>query len=431
VLTIAQALDVLLRHQRIDAALAKTVTDFIAAAQVPPTAAVSALSSSSSAPATESAPAVSETAAADTAAAAAAAASTDLASAPHQSYEARAALCSNALTARLFRIMEAKRTNLCVALDVTAAARLLELADAIGPHICVLKTHADVLADFEYDTFVPRLRALADKHNFLIFEDRKFADIGNTVQLQFASGVHRIADWAHVVNAHALPGAGIVRGLAAVGQPKGCGLLLLAEMSSAGSLFTPEYTRATVAMAAAHADFVVGFIAQRRLTTAPGLVHMTPGVQGGIGADGGAAGAPRGGGMQSVAARAHHQRIFPNHHAMFTIHISSSISRYLSPCLPDKTWKSTSLDFSLTLCLRVHCPSDPHHCPTRHSPPPLLADAKGDALGQQYNTPARVIGACGTDIIIVGRGVYEAADPAAAARAYQHAGWQAYLARMQ
>jgi uridine monophosphate synthetase len=218
VLTIAQALDVLLRHQRIDAALAKQVTDFLAAAQVPPTESASSSSSSSSSSAAPAAapaaPAASETGAVDAVAASAAASASDLASAPHQSYEARAALCTNALTARLFRIMEAKRTNLCVALDVTASAQLLALADAIGPHICVLKTHADVLADFEYDSFVPQLRALADKHNFLIFEDRKFADIGNTVQLQFASGVHRIADWAHVVNAHALPGAGIVKGLA-------------------------------------------------------------------------------------------------------------------------------------------------------------------------------------------------------------------------
>mgnify|MGYP001971243344 CR=1 FL=1 len=256
------------------------------------------------------------------------------------SYEHRATLTENKCAKDLWNLMARKKTNLCVAADVGTAKELIALADKIGPEICILKTHCDLYPDFD-DAFGATLLELAAKHDFMIFEDRKFADIGNTVVGQYSSGVHKIADWSHITNAHIVPGAGIIDGLKQVGLPKGRGLLLLAEMSSAGTMAKGQYTEDAIAMAAKHPDFVMGFISTRpsawKGAWSRGLVQMTPGVQ-------------LGGG--------------------------------------------------------------------------------GDGLGQQYNTPDRVIKECGSDVIIVGRGIYKAADPVASAAEYRKAGWDAYVSAL-
>jgi uridine monophosphate synthetase len=249
-----------------------------------------------------------------------------------KSFQQRAELSVNPTAKKLFSLMESKQTNLSVAADLTSSQALLELAETIGQEICVLKTHIDILDDFTPHV-TQELHHLADKHQFLIFEDRKFADIGNTVSYQYRGGIHRIADWADIINAHSVPGPGIISGLKEIGLPKGRALLLIAEMSSAGTLAHGSYTGQTVQMAKQHPDFVIGFISLKKLSDDPRWIYMTPGVQ--------------------------------------------------------------------------------------------LSSGK-DPLGQQYQTPESAIRA-GSDVIIVGRGIYGSEDPKAQAKIYRQAGWQAYV----
>ncbi|CAI5678500.1 unnamed protein product [Oreochromis niloticus] len=195
------------------------------------------------------------------------------------SYSDRAELPNfHPLASKLLKIMEEKQSNLCVSADVTNSEELLQLAESLGPKICMLKTHVDVLEDYTL-AFIQKVQALAEKHNFLIFEDRKFADIRNTVKHQYEGGLYQISSWSHIVNAHAVPGPGVLKGLSAAGKPLGRGCLLIAQMSSQGSLAAGEYTKAAVQMPEEHSDFVMGFICGSKLTERPEFIHMTPGVQ--------------------------------------------------------------------------------------------------------------------------------------------------------
>ncbi|ANB11055.1 orotidine-5'-phosphate decarboxylase [Sugiyamaella lignohabitans] len=258
------------------------------------------------------------------------------------SYEARAAKHPSAVASKLLKLMAEKKTNLCASLDVRTTKEFLDLLEKVGPYIAVVKSHIDIIDDFTYEGTIVPLLALAKKHNFLIFEDRKFADIGSTVKAQYSGGVYKIAKWSDITNAHSVPGAGIVNGLEEAAKETTSeerGLLMLAELSTKGSLATGEYTAKTVEIARQNSQFVFGFIAQSRM-----------------------------------------------------------------PEQGDEDW------LILT--------------------PGVGLDDKGDGLGQQYRTVDQVV-STGTDVIIVGRGLFgKGRDPVAESKRYRDAGWAAYEKRL-
>ncbi|KAJ4148161.1 hypothetical protein LMH87_002643 [Akanthomyces muscarius] len=174
----------------------------------------------------------------------------------------------------LLDIAESKKSNLVISADLEDTAALLKCADDLGPYIAVFKTDIDVVRDFGDDT-IQGLKALALKHNFIIFEDRKLVDIGNTVQKQYHNGALRISEWADIVNLSILGGDGIVKALTeTVTNPDFSfqdqrAFLILAEMTSKGSLATGSYTQQCIEVARKYPQSTIGFVATQAIATDP------------------------------------------------------------------------------------------------------------------------------------------------------------------
>ena len=196
-------------------------------------------------------------------------------------FEARSELANNPISKMILDKMAIKKSNLCVAIDVDSPKELLTIADKVGPHVFCVKTHVDILEDWTEDVAM-QLRKIAKKHDFLLFEDRKLADIGKTVAGQFYGGMFKIGDWADLVTIHGIAGPGVISGLQGSNDDCHRGILIVAEMSSKGNLISGEYSQKCVEMMQEHKSgakvSTVGLICQSRLCKDPECIQMTPGV---------------------------------------------------------------------------------------------------------------------------------------------------------
>ncbi|KAH7367292.1 orotidine 5'-phosphate decarboxylase [Plectosphaerella cucumerina] len=363
--------------------------------------------------------------------------------APHETlkatFGARSATAVHPLTAYLLRLMDLKASNLCLSADVSTARELIYLADKVGPSIVVLKTHHDVVSGWDFHPHTgtgAKLAQLARKHGFLIFEDRKFGDIGNTVQMQYVAGSARIIEWAHITNVNMVPGKAAVTALAEAAAK--WRERYQYEVRTSVSVGTPK---------SESFDEQEDDLAQR--VGDPMVPHRD--------SDG------RKGSIVSVTTLTQHYESaasprFPRHEShgedlvyagieeapldrglLILAQMSSAGNfmnkEYTQACVEAaREHTDFVMGYVAQECLNSE-PSDTfiHMTPGCQLPPEGEEEngvVAGDGKGQQYNTPQKLIGLCGTDIIIVGRGIIKAADPQSEAERYRSRAWKAYLQRV-
>lgn len=190
-------------------------------------------------------------------------------SAPRLTYEEKLKLQNHPVSKKLIEIALSKKTNLIASLDTYKSEEILKLADQIGDFIVAIKLHVDIITDFS-ENFVYELKKIAATKNFLLFEDRKFGDIGNTQQMQFNGGVYKISDWADLVTSHVIAGE---ESLQVFGEE--IGVVTIAEMSSKGTLTDENYKSKAINISSKMSN-VIGCVAQSKLP--PSLLLFTPGV---------------------------------------------------------------------------------------------------------------------------------------------------------
>ncbi|KAK3314744.1 Orotidine 5'-phosphate decarboxylase domain-containing protein [Apodospora peruviana] len=369
----------------------------------------------------------------------------------------RAKDASHPLTSYLFRLMDLKASNLCLSADVQTARELLYIAEKLGPSIVVLKTHYDLIAGWDYNPqngTGAKLAALARKHGFLIFEDRKFVDIGKTVQMQYTAGTARIIDWAHITNANIDAGKDMVRAMAeAAAKWKE---RIHYEVKTSVTVGTPvsdqfddrdtddqrdsdepPHTRRRLdpreqTMTAAQArdgrdaDGRKGSIVSITTVTqsfepvdSPRLPRTT--IEGDDMVFAGIEEPPMDRGLLLLAQMSSKGCLMTKEYTQACVEAARENKAFVMGYVAQESLNQAPGDNFIHMT--PGCKLPPEHEEENGT-------VAGDGLGQQYNTPAKLVDLLGTDIVIVGRGIIEAADPQSEAERYRRKAWKAYLNRL-
>lgn len=184
--------------------------------------------------------------------------------------------CKNKAGKRLVECAKRKQSKIIFSADVIRSGELLDILGKIGKYICCAKLHSDSIIDLD-DKTIKSLLDLSKTHDFLLMEDRKFADIGSTMEKQLIFGYNKILKWADLITIHGLPGDESILHLSKnLGKDKG--LVIIGQMSSKNNMFNGLYTQTLINLVYNHSEIFGGIVCQERLLSLP-VPHLCPGIK--------------------------------------------------------------------------------------------------------------------------------------------------------
>ena len=111
------------------------------------------------------------------------------------------------------------------------------------------------------------------KHNFFVWEDRKFADIGAVVKEQIHGGIYKISSWADLISMHVISGPDILN------QAGDCGVIVITSMSSNDTLADNEYERKCIEFINKNkTSNIFGIVTQNNIELNKNLLKFVPGI---------------------------------------------------------------------------------------------------------------------------------------------------------
>jgi orotidine 5'-phosphate decarboxylase subfamily 1/orotate phosphoribosyltransferase len=168
----------------------------------------------------------------------------------------RKLIIQNKFQRSLYEICQSKKTNICASLDLTNPIELLNILNIIGDMICSVKLHFDII-NFTYqmplELFVSKLKALKETKNFMVIEDRKFADIPYIVSKQF----DKLSDCIDMITTHGICGKTLLDIL----DKKNVGIILIHSMSVQNNLIDKVYSMNVLDIGKNYEN-VVGYVTQ-------------------------------------------------------------------------------------------------------------------------------------------------------------------------
>ncbi|XP_065226486.1 uridine 5'-monophosphate synthase-like [Planococcus citri] len=186
-------------------------------------------------------------------------------------YEKRIDSCKSQISKKLLKLMSAKKSNLCVEFISPSVEITSQVAELIGPYICMLSICWHVFEKAEELQLI-RLVEISRKHNFLLIDDSKLSEDGDVLFEQ----CRRRFKFVDLLTIYPISGKNtllLIKSLIKDRFPEK-GVFVVAFPSIVDALAGSNFEKSSIDITLKLFEEVTGFVSSKNSTIPLNYIHM-------------------------------------------------------------------------------------------------------------------------------------------------------------